>query len=123
MKKYILLILIIGIIFVSGCTESSNNIKIAKTFESNNLSIEEQATQACIKECENRLNSGMNLDDGPCLSDDDITWMIEDWVCDIAHEPRESIDNLPENQCQAFRSGEAHHFIELDPNCKFIRAI
>ena len=37
------------------------------------------------------------------------------WVADIAHDPREDIDDEPENQCQRYREGEASHFVELTP--------
>jgi len=67
--------------------------------------------------------STLDLSDGPCLSDDNPEWAIENWVCDVAHSPREAIDNLPENQCREFREGIASHFVEVDPNCKFIKAI
>ena len=60
---------------------------------------------------------------GPCLSDNNPDWNITDWVCDVAHSPRQPVDDLSENQCQAFRNGQAHHFVEVDPSCNFIRAI
>ncbi|MEM3572883.1 MAG: hypothetical protein QXJ62_01435 [Nitrososphaeria archaeon] len=60
---------------------------------------------------------------GPCLSDNEPNWNIEDWVCDIAHSPRQPIDDLPENQCQAYRNGSAHHFVELDTSCNLIKVI
>jgi hypothetical protein len=39
-----------------------------------------------------------------------------DWVVDVAHNPRQAIDNLPENQCADYREGKVKHFIELDLN-------
>jgi len=53
---------------------------------------------------------GLDMSDGPCLSNE----IIPDWVADVAHDPRQDVDNLPENQCPAYREGEAHHFVELD---------
>jgi hypothetical protein len=67
------------------------------------------------------LNADQNLDTGPCLSDNNDEWNVNDWVCDIAHSPRLDIDNLPENQCLAYTEGQAHHFVEVDENCKLIR--
>jgi hypothetical protein len=46
-----------------------------------------------------------------------------DWVCDVAHEPRQPVDNLRENQCDAWHAGTATHFIEVTPECEFIKAI
>lgn len=59
-----------------------------------------------------------DLSAGSCLSND----LIPDWVADIAHNPRQDIDDLPQNQCSAFREGKAHHFVELDPEGNIIRA-
>jgi hypothetical protein len=32
------------------------------------------------------------------------------------------VDDEPENQCEAYREGEAGHFVELDPEGNFIRS-
>lgn len=61
--------------------------------------------------------SGVDMSKGPCLTDN----LVENWVLDVAHNPREEVDNLAENQCAAFRNGDAHHFIELDISGNFIR--
>lgn len=62
---------------------------------------------------------GVDLTPGPCLSNN----LIPDWVADVVHNPRTEIDNLPENQCSAYREGTAHHFVELDPSGNLIRAL
>jgi len=77
----------------------------------------EQAKRECIKACQLALQTGQNLSSGPCLSNS----IINNWICDVAHEPREPIDDLEENQCPAYLK-TAQHFIEVDPNCNFIRA-
>jgi hypothetical protein len=40
---------------------------------------------------------------------------------DIAHDPRQDVDDDPANQCQRYREGEASHFVELDPSGELIR--
>ena len=106
---YILLILIGAAIFLGGCTRQVN------------ISSQTFLSDACIQACENALSSGKNIESGPCLfnpySQD------KNWVCDVAHEPRQAIDNLQENQCEAFRKGTAKHFIEVTQDCKIIRII
>ena len=80
----------------------------------------DRAKTECINLClEAKLGRGtiLELDKSPCLSNE----VIEDWVCDVAHDPRQDIDNMPENQCSAFREGKAHHFVELDENCEVIK--
>ena len=95
----------------SLCTQSTTN-----------KDVKEQAVFSCLKICKDNLQN-LDYTNGPCLSDDNPNWNITDWVCDVAHSPRELIDNLPENQCSEFREGKAHHFVEVDPSCNLIRAI
>ena len=59
---------------------------------------------------------GVSFEDGPCLG-----VIIDGWVADVAHDPRQAVDDRPENQCEAYRSGEADHFVELDPAGNVIR--
>ena len=54
---------------------------------------------------------------GPCLG-----VIKPDWVADVAHDPRRPVDDEPQNQCQAYRDGRAHHFVELDPAGHYIRS-
>jgi len=41
-------------------------------------------------------------------------------VCDVAHQPRQDVDNDRKNQCDAYHDGRASHFVEVDPTCAFI---
>ena len=71
----------------------------------------------CQELCQITLTTdGQDFHIGPCLSNE----IIPDWVCDIAHSPRQEVDDDPANQCKAFRTGQAHHFVELDGNCNAI---
>lgn len=63
-----------------------------------------------------RKQEGVDFANGPCLGG-----IGPDWVLDIAHSPRQPVDNQPENQCADFRAGRAHHFVELDPDGKLIQ--
>ncbi len=64
-------------------------------------------------------SEGVDFSNGPCLSNN----LLSDWVADIAHNPRQPVDDLPENQCSAYREGTAKHFVELDPEGQLIRAL
>jgi hypothetical protein len=66
------------------------------------------------------VGSGADLSVGPCISES--LPRLPDWVVDIAHDPRQSIDDAPENQCQRYRDGEAEHFVELDEDGTLIKA-
>lgn len=54
--------------------------------------------------------SHTDLSSGPCLGE-----IAPGWVLDIAHLPRQSIDNLPQNQCPDYLFGKASHFVEMTP--------
>ena len=73
--------------------------------------------EECIALCEAALDEGQDLSAGPCLSE--AMEEDSDWVCDVAHDPREDIDNDPANQCPSY-GVTADHFVEVDPDCEFI---
>ena len=75
----------------------------------------EDAKDACLVLCKTIKNS---KSEGPCLSNN----IAPNWVCDVAHNPRQPVDDLPENQCLSYSTGKAKHFIEVTPECTFIRA-
>jgi hypothetical protein len=60
---------------------------------------------------------GVDLERGPCLGT-----IAPGWVADVAHDPRQPTDDLPQNQCAAYREGRAQHFVELDPQGRLIRS-
>ncbi len=62
----------------------------------------------------------LDLSVGPCLAE--TVPGLSDWVVDIAHDPRQAVDDQPQNQCRRFRDGDAHHFVELSPAGRLIRA-
>ena len=61
-----------------------------------------------------------DLSAGPCLSESIPG--LSDWAVDVAHDPRQAVDEQPANQCRSFRSGDTHHFVELTPTGQLIRA-
>jgi len=108
-KKIILLLVLAGIILFSGCISQKQT----------GVSEKEKAELACIEECNNNLEKGTDLNSGPCLMNPMSN--LPDWVCDVAHEPREAVDNDPRNQCSTYIEGKAHHFVEVDTNCNLIK--
>jgi hypothetical protein len=77
----------------------------------------------CLDSCNNTKNAGDTaaLELGYCLLD--RIPLEPDWACDVAHDPRQEVDNSPNNQCQSFLKGETHHFVEVSPECGLIRAV
>ncbi len=64
---------------------------------------------------------GTDFSRGPCIADP-LPPPVDDWVADVAHDPRTKVDDDPANQCSAYRSGMAAHFVELDPAGDVVRA-
>ena len=64
--------------------------------------------------------NGQDLSAGPCISES--LPGLPDWVADVAHDPRQPVDDDPANQCRRYRSGQAHHFVELNLDGQLIRA-
>ena len=81
---------------------------------------QDRAVSAAMKAYEQAKASGTDLADGPCIAEQ--LPGLSDWVADVAHDPRQPVDDEPGNQCKRFREGEAHHFVELDPSGQLIRA-
>ena len=77
-----------------------------------------RAIEAAKKLYANLKAGGMDFSAGPCISQQ----IIPDWCVDIAHSPRQPVDNLPENQCPTYRNGRVHHFVELAHLWKLISA-
>lgn len=102
--KAILIVLVFTIVVVSGCTQNPQEKTRAET--------------ACILLCKLELQRASDLSKGPCLSGT----LIENWVCDVAHSPREPVDDLPQNQCPEFGKTAAH-FVEVNEDCEVIRSI
>lgn len=78
--------------------------------------------KACVDLCSTISQRGETWYAGMCLAEAGQNGMAENWVCDVAHNPRQDVDNLKENQCATYgRAGK--HFVEVDTECRFIRAV
>jgi hypothetical protein len=112
----LILTALIALIFLSGCAQNP-----PESNSSSAPSYEQSLIDACVQACENSKAAGNNLENGPCL----LNPMPQNgsWVCDVAHDPRQDIDNLVENRCPAFGKGETMHFIEVNPECYFIKKL
>jgi hypothetical protein len=108
-------ILAVCLFLSMGCLQSgpftpNSNLSLARA---------STPTDTCIKACRAARTLGQNLDNGPCLLNP-----IPDaaqWVCDIAHNPRQAVDDEAANQCSVYADGQAGKFVELTPDCEVIR--
>jgi hypothetical protein len=78
------------------------------------------AIAAAMAAYEKAVAEGTDLSRGPCIADP--LPGLDDWVADVAHDPRREVDDDPANQCKSYRDGDADHFVELDPDGNLIRA-
>jgi len=98
-------VLVVAFTLAAGCGGGSDDGERERAIAAAHVAYEEAAA------------AGTDFADGPCLG-----VVLDNWVADVAHNPREEVDDRPENQCEAYRSGEAEHFVELDPEGELIRA-
>ncbi len=103
--------LVLGTLVIAGCGSSGSQVNPSGA----QRAVDE--AQAAFRQAQ---ASGEDLSAGPCISESLPS--LPDWVADIAHDPRQPIDDLPANQCGRYRSGQAHHFVELRPDGTLIRA-
>ncbi len=109
MRKLIIVIILVLMIFLISCTPKNDMAHLE-------LTVEEKCVQLCKTSPIDNIGFWSN---GGCLSNE----VEPDWVCDIAHSPRQDIDNLPENQCSSYVNGEAKHFVEVTQDCQVIRKV
>ncbi len=129
-KFFVVIIIIVGLgvgmyfLFTSTSSSNENSYNAAEIVTgAADIKIKEKADKdlAIAKAYElyrQAIVEGTDLSNGPCLSNK----VIDDWVVDVAHDPRQAVDDEPANQCSAYRSGEAHHFVELNTSGELIRA-
>lgn len=91
----------------------------AATGEAEEEGVKGTAITAAKAAYEKARLEGRDLSSGPCIAD---PLPVPNWVADIAHDPRQPVDDDPANQCSTYRSGESEHFVELDPEGNLIRA-
>ncbi|MDD5039644.1 MAG: hypothetical protein PHY34_00675 [Patescibacteria group bacterium] len=129
MVKKILIIVCIAVVafVVTACAKKSSNTNGYSALDiatgTADIKIKEKADKdlaiAKAKELWRiQFQIETDLSQGPCLSNT----VIPDWAADIAHNPRQAVDEDPANQCVLYRAGSVHHFVELDPEGNLIRA-
>lgn len=100
----------------AGCSKSASQTEVVN--RATEKTSQTLAIDICRSTCASQKALGTDLTSGPCLSGE----VVDDWVCDVAHDPRQKIDDEAANQCQTYRAGQTHHFVEVDPDCELIRA-
>lgn len=99
----------------------TNNMEISKTALQSPSPISFVGKEEIFKNALNlyikKKQEGLDMSKGPCLGK-----ISDDWVLDIAHNPRQPQDDKSENQCPQLREGTAHHFIEMDVDGNLINS-
>lgn len=123
MKKFFIILVVLLIVF-SGCAKKTADDIINATTGIGTIKKKIQAESdiarsQCVEFCKAAIQNETDIKSGPCLGNPIPN--MRDWVCDVAHNPRQDVDNKIENQCADFADGKAKHFIEVDENCDFIK--
>lgn len=74
--------------------------------------LKQQEAITCALE---KFNNFSDEFDSQCLG------VCGNYAVDVVHVPRTQEDNIPENQCDAYRNGEVGSFIELDKYRNIVR--
>jgi hypothetical protein len=114
-KQLLFIILLVFVLGVGGAVLQFS--KQAPTQKVSSVITTDKAVAESKRLFRRALEAGTDISVGPCLSND----LMPDWVTDVVHSPREPVDDLPQNQCQAYFEGRAKHFVELDTSGNLIR--
>jgi hypothetical protein len=109
-RPALLWVVVVAVLLIAGCGGSNAPSNADRT----------AAVNAAGAVYDNAKSNGIGFRRGPCLAEK--LPGLSDWVVDVAHDPRQPVDDVPTNQCARYRSGQAHHFVELDPAGNLIRA-
>ncbi|MFC1721578.1 hypothetical protein ACFL0Z_01545 [Patescibacteria group bacterium] len=119
------IILVSGLFVGAGCDADKEAAEqaVEKVTGVEAVEIKQEASRdLAIARCQElyfqKVALAEDMSDGPCLSEK----IVEDWVCDVVHEPRQAVDNETANQCVSYRNGTIGHFVELDINGELIKA-
>jgi hypothetical protein len=100
---------LVGVLLLAGCGGGSPG-----------QDVRDRAVNEAMAAFRQAKVDGTDLSRGPCIAEQ--LPGLADWVADVAHDPRQAVDDVPANQCRRFRNGQAHHFVELDTSGNLIRA-
>lgn len=109
--------LLFGALLFAGCSvATSTKVLHSAGQKVTDVSVAQSELTALAQDVfEQAKTQGVNFANGPCLGN-----ITPDWVVDVVHAPRQAVDDKPENQCAAYRSGTAHHFIEISETGKIL---
>lgn len=79
----------------------------------------DEAVRQALQLYKDKKSTGYDFSTSKCFTND----LMKNWAVDLVHVPRNSSDNLPENQCHSFLEGRAKHLIEIDKDGNLIRIL
>lgn len=88
---------------------------ITKPKKQVSISDDSAISQKAVELYQKTKEQGADFSNGPCLG------TIDYYAIDIAHIPREVVDEKSENQCPDYINGKLKHFVELTPFGTIIR--
>lgn len=116
-KTFIFLILFSLVTGLFAC--SQNPPPVSEEEKQKAISLAKSVYEAIKKNPASMAQAGVKWEDGFCLAN----VLMDDWVADLVHNPRQPVDDDPKNQCSYYREGKAHHFVELDLDGNVVRVM
>ncbi|EKD49578.1 MAG: hypothetical protein ACD_63C00104G0002 [uncultured bacterium] len=117
-EKFVVIVSIFVVFAFSGCGEKIENTIGIDAVKKGEQAKKDIAIAGCQKLFQQKIGLAEDISSGPCLSNQ----IIDDWACDVAHSPREPVDDDFANQCSDYVEGKARHFVELDTLGNLIKA-
>lgn len=115
MPKILLLSLSLSVILLTAILILVFNANSPKSVSKSEIDTAVAQAQYIFRQ---KKSTSEDLSKGPCLSNA----LLPGWVLDIAHNPRQAVDDQPGNMCPAYLEGRAKHFVELDLDGNLVRA-
>lgn len=130
-KKYwiigiiILVLVLVFVVVLRGFTgedswiknEKGEYVKHGNPYSTPDYVKEQQDAILCARNLYSKAkSSGMTIS-SQCLGN------CGDYAVDIVHVPRNSEDNIAENQCSDYINGITKHFVEIDSNGEIVRIV
>lgn len=109
--KYVIIIAVIAVVITVVVLAFTPNSKNQTSNTRKYQDIEQKAISLYLK----NKKANINFTSGPCLG------TVDGYAVDIAHSPRQAIDDLPKNQCPNYVNGKVTHFVELTEGGSIIR--
>jgi hypothetical protein len=105
-----LLVLTVFVVAVVSLLTIMFNTRGQRAYKPGVNATHDEAVNQAVRIFKTSKEQGTDLSSGPCLTNA----LQPGWVLDVVHNPRQKVDDLPENQCSTYGEGQSKHIVEID---------